>query len=114
MRDVEFKEADHSIFDLLNWIREKPNAFLDGECSIRRLRSFLVGYECGMGRLHVALRESAVFREFNDWVAKELGYAEPTSGWCNMILAKTASEEEAFSKFFELLDGFLKETQKKK
>jgi hypothetical protein len=45
-------------------------------------------------------------RAFNTWVAKELGFAESTSGWCNMILARAESEDKAFDMFFELLDRF--------
>lgn len=106
MTEVKFEDADHSIFDLLNWVRKTPETFLDGDRSLRRLRSFLVGYECGLGRLHFSLRDHDLFHSFHDWVASKLGFGESTSGWCNMILARTKSDDEAYSKFFELLDEF--------
>ena len=43
-------------------------------------------------------------RDFHDWVAYRTHYRESTSGWCNMIVSTTESEEEAFDRFFELLE----------
>ena len=109
MNEPDFKEADHSIFDVLDWIRARPAIFLDGDRSLKRLRSFLIGYECGLGRCHLALRQHEVFQGFNDWVAKKLDFTESTSGWCNMILERTGSDEQAYHRFFQLLDQFRQE-----
>jgi len=49
------------------------------------------------------------FHGFHDWVAHRLGFAESTSGWCNMIREKSKSEEDAFEQFFVLLAEFRKE-----
>lgn len=43
-------------------------------------------------------------RDFDDWVAYRCHFRESTAGWCNMIVATTESEEEAFDRFFELLE----------
>ena len=42
--------------------------------------------------------------DFHDWVAYRTHFRESTSGWCNMIVSSCQSEEEAFDRFFELLD----------
>jgi hypothetical protein len=111
MTNIEFNEADHSIFELLSRIRNRPAIFLDGDTSIKRLRSFIVGYDCGLGSLRFALRDHAMFGQFNDWVAAHLGFRNSTSGWCNMILEKSDNDDaNAYFLFFELLDQFCKET----
>lgn len=110
MSNIEFKDADHSIFELFDWIKKRPAIFLDGDPSLKRLRSFLVGYDCGLGRVHFALRDHAIFDQFNDWVAAHLGFGNSTSGWCNMILAKSGNDDaKAYHFFFDLLDQFCRE-----
>ena len=86
----------------------KPGFYLDGDESIKRLLSFLVGYESGLiaggGNLH----EFGDLRDFGAWVAKQLGFFESTSGWCNMILSAAGSDAKAFILFFDLLDRYRK------
>lgn len=100
------------VFDLCDQIKRRPGIYLDGDKSIKRLRSFLVGYDAGVGfqagpdltqRKLVGAEE---MRLFNDWVAKRLGYSNSTRGWCEMIAARVGSDEKAFDVFFELLDQF--------
>ena len=79
------------------------------EPSIKQLRAFLDGYLGGLGRLRHVLRDQGDLRRFNEWVARRLGFAEPTSGWCNMILSKSIDDADAFDRFFRLLDEFRKE-----
>lgn len=110
MSNVEFKDADHSIFELFEMIKKRPAIFLDGDASLKQLRSFLVGYDCGLGRTHFVLRERAIFDQFNDWVAMRLGFTSSTSGWCNMILEKSGNDDaKAYRIFFDLLDESYKE-----
>jgi hypothetical protein len=92
------------VFDLCDRIREKPSIFLDGDKSLRRLRSFLTGYEAGSNGVGLAGAED--LRMFNLWVAEQLGFSESTSGWCNMVGLKAGSDEKAFDLFFELLDKY--------
>ncbi len=102
------KELDESIYDVLDDIRRKPGMSI-GTPSINRLHAFLVGYTAGLGRVGFALRDSGDLHRFHDWVARRLGYGGSASGWCNMIRNKSASEEDAFNRFFELLEEFRKE-----
>lgn len=110
MNSAEFKDIDYSIFELLDRIKKRPAIFLDGDPSLKRLRSFLVGYECALGRLQLTLAGHAIFYLFNDWVAAHLDFGNSTSGWCNMILAKCGNDDaKAYQFFFDLLDQFCKE-----
>lgn len=93
------------LFEVLDAIRRHPSLTGAETKSLTILKVYLAGYESGNAR-HEKLGIFGLLRPFNTWVAKELGFAEPTSGWCNMILALTKSEEEAFDRFFELLDKF--------
>jgi hypothetical protein len=57
----------------------------------------------------LTLRQHEVFQGFNDWVAEKLGFTESTSGWCNMISEGTGNDEQAYHRFFQLLDEFCRE-----
>jgi len=94
------------VLELFEQIRRKPGIYLDGDKSLKRLRSFLVGYECGAATTARELTDHLHFHEFHDWIAKRLGYTSSSSGWCNMILEKSGSDEKAYEMFFELLDEF--------
>jgi hypothetical protein len=103
------KELDESIYDLLDAIRKMPGLYVC-EPSIFRLHSFINGHNSGLGRVGFALRDGEDFHRFHDWVARRLGFAESTSGWCNMIRDKSESDANAFKRFFVLLDEFRKES----
>jgi hypothetical protein len=100
------------IFELCDEIRKRPGLLLDGDKSIKRLRSFLAGYEAGVAYQTggdssvLKLTGAEDLRSFNSWVAKQLGIAEATSGWCSMILGHAGSDEKAFGEFFQLLDEY--------
>jgi hypothetical protein len=103
------REAKQSIYDVLELVRKRPPIYLD-EYSIKRLRSFLVGYQGGLISQGFEFRNANPdFHAFNDWVAKRLGFFESTAGWCNMILEKSVNERDALERFFALLDEFKKE-----
>lgn len=104
--DTAPRPIDLSVYDLLQKIRDRPAIFLDGERSLVRLRSFLVGYTCALGGQNKCLDKFDQFNRFDDWVADRLGYAESTIGWYNMIIRRCNSEEAAYAKFFDLLDDF--------
>ena len=107
MNARKFKELDETIYDVLEAIRRRPTMYID-EPSIRQLHVFLGGYTGGLGRVGYALRGESL-RRFNEWIGRRLGFPEPTSGWCNMIRAKSLSDEDAFKRFFLLLDEFKKQ-----
>jgi hypothetical protein len=109
MNSDDFEKTEESIFDLLSRIQARPAVFLDGDPSLKRLRSFLVGYECGLGSLRFTPRDRELFHAFHDWIASQLGFAESTSGWCNMILEKTENDKDAYYRFFQLLEQFRRE-----
>jgi hypothetical protein len=91
-------------YELLDAIRKRPAFYIDDDKSIKRLRSFLVGYDVGLAQHSVPSPDE--FVGFNDWIASQFGYSNSTAGWCNMILDKAGSDEKAFDLFFELLDKF--------
>jgi hypothetical protein len=96
------------LFELLEMIRARPLVFLDEQKSLKALRVFLAGYERGTVSMGAKKSIFGDLRGFNNWVAKELGFPSATSGWCNMINARSDSDEQAFDRFFELLDKYRK------
>ncbi|HMJ65357.1 MAG TPA: hypothetical protein VK615_08390 [Candidatus Binatia bacterium] len=106
MAAPQLKEAEESIYDLLAHIRRRPGLYI-GDPELTRLQSFIIGYECGLGRGGLMPRhEEPEFHGFHDWIARRLGYYESTSGWYKMIRERCVSEREAFDRFYELLDEF--------
>ncbi len=93
------------LFKLCRLVEQRPGIYLDDERSLKRLRSFLVGYEAGNSR-EVEVIGGEDFRHFSKWVADRLGYSSDSRGWCNMILQKAGSDEKAFQLFFKLLGEF--------
>lgn len=91
---------------MLEKIRQRPALFLDGDRSLKRVRSFMVGYETGAATTARELTDQEQFRLFNHWVASRLGYSSTSRGWCNMILERAGSDEKAYEMFFDLLDEF--------
>lgn len=94
------------IIEILQEIRRRPGIYIDGDLSLKRVRSFMVGYQVGAASTAKELKDQAQFHQFHDWVAKRLEYSSSTSGWCNMILERAGSDEKAYEVFFELLDEF--------
>ncbi|MGL4555210.1 MAG: hypothetical protein ACRC33_28925 [Gemmataceae bacterium] len=94
--------SDESILDRL---RKRPGMFL-GECSLTALWHFINGYHFALTR-H-AIRDEGdpltLPRDFHDWVAYRLRFTSSTSGWRDMILSRSGSEESALNRFFTLLD----------
>ena len=100
---------DMNIFGLLDAV-EKRHPFYLHERSLKELDSFLAGFECASSVSEQERESIKQLNGLNDWVAKQLGFGNSTSGWCNMILERAGSDEKAFDLFFELLDKYRKET----
>lgn len=90
---------------LIEAIRRRPEMYI-GRKSITAFYHFLGGFQmaCGLHRIEDDRLGLKIPPDFHDWVAYRTHFRESTSGWCNMILATTKSEEEAFDRFFELLE----------
>ncbi|MEM1098803.1 MAG: hypothetical protein AAGH92_08435 [Planctomycetota bacterium] len=89
---------------LIDCIRQRPAMFFDRK-SLTALRHFHLGYQMGCCQQEVDDdRLLLIPSDFHDWVAYRTHYNSSTSGWCNMILETSGSEELAFDRFFELLD----------
>jgi len=102
------KDSEISVFDVLAMVREKPGLYF-GKSSLDRLDAYLHGYRAGIMAANYQLRDLDRFREFYDWVAKQLDFTSSTAGWCNMIMERTKSDTEGFRRFYELLDEFCRE-----
>jgi hypothetical protein len=84
--------------NILEQIRQAPLMYL-GERSLSYMYHFITGYS-----MHRSQPPNLLPADFHEWVAYRLHHLEPTSGYRNMILNRCPNEEEAFSRFFELLD----------
>jgi hypothetical protein len=79
-----------------------------GENTLKSIEHFLAGYQFAITQYKITQCNDELFipHEFHDWVAYRLHFFESTSGWCNMICAKTESDNEAIALFFKLLIEF--------
>jgi hypothetical protein len=96
---------DFSSNPLLEAMFARPGMFLS-EKSLRAFHGFIGGYQAALGAHGIQGDKTFSFipDDFHEWVAYRTRFEESTSGWCNMILATTASEEAAFDRFFELIE----------
>jgi len=85
-------------------LKRRPAMYL-GSKSLTALKNFITGFQVACGMHGIECEDVFVIpKDFHDWVAYRTHFRESTSGWCNMLLAKTGNEEEAFDRFFQLLD----------
>jgi hypothetical protein len=103
---------DMNIFSLLDAV-EKRHRFYLHEKSLKELDSFLAGFDCACSVTEQERESIKQLNGLNDWVARQLGFAESTSGWCNMILERAGSDEKGFDLFFELVDKYRQETSER-
>lgn len=90
---------------LLVKIRKLPALYI-GKKSLERLRAFISGYSMCLYEIYGS--EPDLLNGFNEYVA-EYYHICVDRDWSSIIPFFSNTEEEAFDKFYELLDEFLKE-----
>lgn len=91
-----------SLTELLEKIRIRPGMFL-GKPSIELLRAFISGYLVNKKEPDI---DTDFYLEFQTFIEQK--YSRKGTTHCITIIQSiTTSDEEAFYKFFELLDEFL-------
>jgi hypothetical protein len=98
-------DAKCSLFEAIKRIELKPGIYLDGDKSIKRLRSLLVGYSIGLAVFGEGFVDEENMEKFEKWVAKKLGYPSRVKGWSGMILEFSNENDsvayENFMRFFK-------------
>jgi hypothetical protein len=90
------------LYDILDKMRERPAMYL-GSLSITKLESYINGFFQGQNG---ETQEKPSFDGFNDFIDNYYNNFD-VAGWRNKILAKHyGNEQEAITKFYELLDEF--------
>ena len=94
------------LYNVMTMIRKRPNLYL-GETSLIRLDLFLSGYEYRQNEIDPDY-ETIIpdMPEFNEFVSRKFGCDIGTKSPSVIILEHTKSDEEAFHKYFELLDQY--------
>ena len=85
-------------------MRERPGCYF-GKKSLLELDAFLMGYVACYHENCESLETLEYLPGFNRFVAAYFN-VNTQERWSNIISRNTANEEEAFDKFFELLDSF--------
>lgn len=91
------------IFELLQEIRKRPNLYL-GKASLELLDAFIGG--CSFYCYKANGYYPDFFSGFQKFVQKRYKI-QTTQGWWSIIRFFSYTDEEAFNKFFDLLDEFL-------
>lgn len=97
---------DDKLLELLKEIRKIPELYI-GKKSLERLYAFIGGYTH-----HENFKKNNLD---DDWMKDFQKYIEnryrlnTTHNWASIIQFFSNTEEEAFNKFYEHLDNFLKE-----
>jgi len=120
----------NSFYYMLQLIRKRPGLYL-GVPSLNALVHFWHGYDCGIcvekweketGRNYFDNYDEAIKSGVSSGYNFTSGFLEYVAdyynissiggmGWQTIILKNTESDEEAFYKFFELLDIFLEQKE---
>ena len=92
-------------------VRRRPGLYF-GTKSLTAFFYHYQGYSwaCSQHRIDAHCFDLRIPDDFNDWVAYRTRYGSMPSCWLTMILEATASEDEAFDRFFELLDEYPQRT----
>jgi len=91
------------IYKKLYEIRKEPNMYL-GRKSVKLLWMYISGYTTK--EIEINPKYHSSFWTFGDFVA--LHYDTNTIfNWSSIIMANTKDDENAFDKFYKLLDEFL-------
>ena len=90
---------------LIDMIRRHPHLYF-GSKSLTALCQFLQGFRmaCELHGIEDDRLGIKIPKDIDEWVAYRTHFRESTSGCRNMIIATTDSEEEAFDRYFELLE----------
>jgi hypothetical protein len=96
---------------LIEQVRLRPGLYF-GCKSLTAFYHYYLGYRtaCVYHRIDAHPFDLKIPDDFHDWAAYRTHYRESTSGWCNMIVQTSPSEEAAFDRFFELLDEHAQRT----
>jgi len=103
-----------ALYDLLTKVYEKPGLII-GQKSLTILSHFLNGYYWGVADCKEIHPETTImimhdlWFEFEEFVYMYYGYKITSMSSTGIICKNTTSEEEAFDKYFELLNAFLKQ-----
>jgi hypothetical protein len=102
-------------YDLFDHIRENLTSSLSSN-TIYALRDYFFGYVAALEHLSQPLAPgSPPFTQFANWMARRFGkstislhgnWTRTKKGWWRLLIEEYISEEEAFKKFFQLLDEF--------
>ena len=93
---------------ILNEVRKRPNMYL-GKVSLERLSAFIDGYMTCLRQVNHDERLD-FYPGFQKYV-QETYHIQATKNWASIITEFNVVEEDAFRRFFELLDEFLKITE---
>ncbi|MCB0062393.1 MAG: hypothetical protein KDE19_09765 [Caldilineaceae bacterium] len=101
------------LYDLLRQIEQKPGMYI-GTPSIRNLYMFLNGYQFARRQMKLPLStQEQEFRAFQPWLQKTFDTKTSVS-WCELILAQSSDEIDAFTNFFTFWQTFVYERQASK
>ena len=93
-----------SLFDWLEQARQRPGMFVRGH-ALRELESQCTGWEAALSAHGIDEPGAGFNARFRDWLRATHGMSV-ARGWAEAIRREAASDEEAWGRFFALLDGF--------
>ena len=94
----------NEILDLLKLLKQNYLMFI-GAKSLNRLAMFISGYAYCIYKNEG--RELCFFREFQEYIQNKYNI-QTSQNWSRIICFFSRTDEEAFDKFYKLLDEFLK------
>jgi hypothetical protein len=93
-----------SLVDWFEQARQRPEMFVRGK-SLAELESQCTGWEGALHAHGIDETGTGFNKRFRDWLRAEHGMSV-ARGWAEAIRRDRTSDEEAWERFFELLDQF--------
>lgn len=93
-----------SLFDWLAEARLRPGMFVRGR-SLADLENQCIGWEGALQAHSIADPGAGFNARFRDWLRAERGLST-AGGWARAIRGGAAGDDEAWERFFTLLDDF--------
>ncbi|NEP20200.1 MAG: hypothetical protein F6J97_25505 [Leptolyngbya sp. SIO4C1] len=96
------------LFEMLEKIKARPGMYI-GKTSVSDLFMFIIGYRTAREELGIepTATELDFYGEFQPWLQQRLDM-RTSNAWAKMIEFSCGDERDAFERFFELLDEFLR------
>ncbi len=94
----------HTLYEILVHVGQRPDVY--NIATMGELRSFVDGYQLAKHLLDTPIDEVPPLRQFTEWLVRQLGRGDTSSGWWQLIQWKDTDDQTAIAEFSRLISLF--------